>query len=129
MLIELSELHAKCFPHKPWSASDFADLKKSGCDIIASQNGFIVYRATADQAAIITIGVAPGARRGGIASALLGIIEKDLKSRGINEIFLEVAANNNPARALYEQAGFTQCGVRPKYYDDGADAILMKKNI
>ena len=128
MLDELAELHAKCFPHKPWGVADFADLQKSGCEIIASQNGFIVYRAVADEAEIITIGVAPDARRTGIAAALLGIIEGDLKKRGVKHIFLEVAADNAPARSLYQGNGYTEIGIRPKYYD-GVDAIMMKKDI
>ena len=128
MLNNLAILHAKCFPHKPWSAADFADLKKSGCEIIASQNGFVVYRQTLDEAEIITIGVAPDARRTGIAAAMLGIIEADLKKSGAKHIFLEVAADNAPARALYEQNGYVQIGVRSKYYD-GVDAITMRKDI
>ena len=128
MLDKLANLHKLCFPHKPWGADDFADLKKSGCEIIASQNGFIVYRATLDEAEIITIGVHPDARRTGIAAAMLGIAEADLKKQGIKHIFLEVAADNTTARALYEQNGFVQIGVRPKYYD-GTDAIMMRKNI
>ena len=128
MLNELETLHRACFPNKPWSASDFADLKKSGCDIIASQNGFIVWRVVADEAEIITIGVHPDARRGGIASAMLTLIENDAKQRGAQKIFLEVAENNHPARAMYERNGFVQIGVRPKYYD-GIDAILMEKKL
>ncbi len=128
LLGNLAELHAKCFPHKPWSADDFADLQKSGCEIIASQNGFIVYRATCDEAEIITIGVHPDARRTGIAAAMLGIVEGDLKKRGIKHIFLEVAADNAPARSLYTGNGYKQIGVRPKYYD-GVDAIMMRKDI
>lgn len=128
MLNELEKLHSVCFPNKPWSASDFADLKKSGCDIIASQNGFIVWRVVADEAEIITIGVHPDARRGGIASAMLTLIENDAKQRGAQKIFLEVAENNHPARAMYERNGFVQIGVRPKYYD-GIDAILMEKKL
>ena len=128
MLNELANLHQKCFPHKPWSADDFAELKKSGCEIISSQNGFIVYRATCDEAEIITVGVAPEARRTGIAAAMIGIMEADLKKRGVKHIFLEVAADNTPARALYEQTGFVQVGMRPKYYD-GVDAIIMRKDI
>lgn len=126
MLQQLENLHAQCFPNKPWTAADFADLKKSGCDIIASQNGFIVYRATLDEAEIITIGVAPGARRGGIAAAMLTIAEEDLKKRGIKKIFLEVAQDNAAARALYDRHEYKQIGRRPKYYD-GVDAILMEK--
>lgn len=128
MLQQLEKLHTLCFPARPWSADEFADLKKSGCDIIASQNGFIVYRSVLDEAEIITIGVAPDARRGGIAAAMLGIMEGDLKKRGVKKIFLEVAADNAGARALYERNGYVQSGLRPKYYD-GVDAILMEKHI
>ena len=128
MLNELANLHAKCFPHKPWSAADFADLKKSGCEIIASQNGFIVYRQTLDEAEIITVGVAPDARRTGIAAAMLGIVEGELKKSGVKSVFLEVAKDNQPARQLYSSNGYVEIGVRPKYYD-GVDAIMMKKDL
>lgn len=128
MLSELANLHAKCFPNKPWSATDFADLKKSGCEIIASQNGFIVWRAIADEAELITIGVAPDARRTGIAAAMLGIMESELKKAGVTNIFLEVAENNRPARQLYKTNNYIEIGVRPKYYD-GIDAIIMKKDL
>ena len=128
MLDNLANLHEKCFPHKPWSADDFADLKKSGCEIIASQNGFIVWRTVADEAEIISVGVAPDARRAGIAAAMLGIMENELKKNGIKNIFLEVAENNHPARQLYKNNGYNEIGVRPKYYD-GIDAIMMKKEL
>ena len=55
-------------------------------------------------------------------------MEADLKKSGVKHIFLEVAADNTPARALYEQNGFVQIGVRPRYYD-GVDAIMMRKDI
>ena len=126
MLNDLENLHKLCFPNKPWSATDFADLKKSGCDIIASQNGFIVWRVVANEAEIITVGVHPNARRTGIASAMLVLAENDAKKRGAKKIFLEVAENNTPARVMYKNNGYTQIGVRPKYYD-GIDAILMEK--
>lgn len=128
MYDELENLHKACFPNKPWSASDFADLKKSGCDIIASQNGFVVWRVVADEAEIITIGVHPDARKSGIASAMLAIIENDIKKRGGKKIFLEVAENNEPARKLYEANGYKKIGVRHKYYD-GIDAIMMDKDL
>lgn len=128
MLNELERLHALCFPHKPWSAADFADLKKSGCDIVASQNGFIVYRATLDEAELITIGVHPDARRGGIAATMIELMVRDLVARGVKKVFLEVAENNHPARALYERHGFTVAGRRPNYYD-GIDAILMARDL
>lgn len=128
MLQELEALHKECFPHKPWTANDFADLKKSGCDVIASKNGFIVWRVVADEAEIITIGVHPNARKTGIAAAMLGIAEVEIKKANANRIFLEVAENNIPARKLYEKYGFKSVGNRPKYYD-GVDAIIMEKQI
>ncbi len=128
MFDKLANLHKKCFPNHPWSADDFRDLKKSGCEIIMSENGFIVYRTVADEAEIITIGVNPEMRRNGIASAMIGIIEKTIKNQGVKKIFLEVSANNIPAQKLYENLGFLVVGNRPKYYD-GIDAILMSKNL
>ena len=128
MFQKLANLHKKCFPNRPWSADDFRDLKQSGCEIIMSDNGFIVYRIVIDEAEIITIGVNPEKRRQGIASAMIGIIEKNIKNQGVKKIFLEVAANNISAQKLYENAGFKRVGIRPKYYDD-ADAILMAKDL
>ena len=128
MFNELANLHKKCFPNKPWSADDFRDLKRSGCEIIMSENGFIVYRIAVDECEIITIGVNPEKRRLGIASAMIGIIEKTIKSQGVKKIFLEVSSNNIPAQKLYGNCGFKTVGLRPKYYD-GVDAILMSKDI
>ena len=128
MLDNIANLHAQCFPHRPWSADEFADLKKSGCDIIASQNGFIVWRVVGDDAEIITIGVAPNARRGGIATAMLTLAESDARAHNATRMILDVAADNAAARKLYETLGYSIDGRRPKYYD-GVDAILMSKNL
>ena len=125
---ELANLHKKCFPNKPWSADDFRDLQNSGCEIIMSQNGFIVYRCVADECEIITIGVNPKMRRQGIASAMIGIIEKNIKNQCVNKIFLEVSSINIAGIKLYENCGFKRIGLRPKYYGD-SDAILMSKEL
>ena len=128
MLDKLAELHKKCFPDKPWSASDFVDLKKSGCEIMPSENGFLVWRTVADEAEIITIGVAPLMRRNGIAEALILLMEQELKKSGVVNVFLEVSEVNTPAKKLYEKCGFKPTGNRPKYYD-GVDAIIMTKRL
>lgn len=138
MFQNIADLHRLCFPHKPWTADDFADLKKSGCEIIASENGFMVWRVITDEAEIITIGVNPDARKNGIAESMLVIAENEIKKSGAIKIFLEVADNNTAARKLYEKHGYVQIGVRPKYYpplsdtgvtSDGIDAILMEKKL
>ena len=131
MYSELTKLYAKCFPDKKrkWDEQDFADLKKSGCEIITSQNSFIVWRCIGDEAEIISIGVAPVARRTGTASALMQIIEQDVKQMGAKTIFLEVDEANIPAIGLYKKFNFENVGVRPHYYENGHNAIIMKKEI
>ena len=128
MFNRIAELHKLCFPHRPWGADEFRGLKQSGCEIVASENGFIVWRTVIDEAEIITIGVHPDARGSGIAIAMLDIMENEAKKSGAKKIFLEVSAENAPAISLYKKCGFVQNGMRPRYYD-GIDAILMAKEI
>ena len=128
MFTKLENLHRICFPARPWSAVEFADLKKSGCEIITSENAFIVWRAVLDEAEIITIGVRPDTRKTGIATAILTVAESEIKKSGAKKIFLEVADNNTAARRLYESNGYLQIGIRPKYYD-GTDANIMEKTL
>lgn len=128
MFNKVADLHKLCFPHKPWGANDFTELKKSGCEIVASDNGFIVWRTVLDTAEIITIGVHPDARGAGIAIAMLGIMENEVKKAGVKKILLDVSAENVAALGLYKKCGFIENGRRPKYYD-GVDAILMEKDI
>ncbi|MCL2331225.1 MAG: GNAT family N-acetyltransferase [Proteobacteria bacterium] len=142
MFEELSRLHNLCFPNKPWSADEFAALQKSGAEIIASERGFIVWRRAADpspdgaeagECEIITIGVHPEHRGIGIGDAMMALMEKEILKKmygsvpaARTKIFLEAAADNAAAIALYKKHGFRQIAVRPKYYD-GKDAIVMEK--
>ncbi len=128
MLESLVSLHSQCFPDKNWTADDFMDLKKSGCEIIASDNGFIVWRLVGIEAEIITLGTAPEFRKTGIGEALIGIAMAEIKKSGGQKIFLEVSIQNAPAINLYKKLGFESVGTRPKYYN-GVDAIIMEKTL
>ena len=127
-LDKLSALHTACFPEKSWTEKDFSELKKSGAEIIMSDNSFLVYRPAADEVEILTIGVLPDLRRTLIATALLNVMENEVKKSGARAIFLEVAADNDAALSLYEKNGYTRIGIRPEYYD-GTDAITMRKTL
>lgn len=43
------------------------------------------------------------------------------------EVWLEVHEGNQAARALYAQLGFAEVGRRPRYYSDGATALLLTR--
>jgi len=46
--------------------------------------------------------------------------------RGAETAWLEVRKRNAPAQRLYVRAGFSQVGLRRRYYDDtGEDAVIM----
>jgi ribosomal-protein-alanine N-acetyltransferase len=82
----------------------------------------------ADTAEIMTVGVVPSARRGGLGRAMLDTLLTEAARRGAREVFLEVRADNDPARALYRGAGFDEVGLRRGYYAGGTvDAITMRK--
>jgi ribosomal-protein-alanine N-acetyltransferase len=46
-----------------------------------------------------------------------------------SEVWLEVHEGNLGAVKLYRKLGFVQTGLRPKYYSDGASAILFNKRL
>ena len=48
---------------------------------------------------------------------------------GAKSMFLEVSLTNIAAQALYGRMGFTQVGRRRRYYPDGADALVMRRDI
>ena len=106
---QLAALHARCFPGhpRPWSAAEFADL-------------------LADEAELLTLAVAPEARRMGLARALLAEFAQVSSARGAHEAFLEVASDNAPAIALYTGNGWQGAGIRRDYYAPGIDAVVMR---
>jgi ribosomal-protein-alanine N-acetyltransferase len=44
-------------------------------------------------------------------------------------MFLEVSERNAAARALYAAAGFAEVGRRRRYYADGADALVLRRDL
>jgi len=126
-------LHETSFA-SPWSDDEFAKLlEQPGVAGLlwqeATPTGFILIRAVADEAEILTLAVAPPHRRQGIGALLLGEASEMLRAGGTRRLFLEVAADNPAARALYASYGFLVTGRRTGYYDRGpalrVDAILM----
>ena len=82
-------------------------------------------RKAADQAEILTFGVAPACRRSGLGRALLVEAMAELRASGVKRLYLEVDQGNEPALELYRALGGVPVGKRPGYYEHGADAAIF----
>ncbi|WP_114964644.1 GNAT family N-acetyltransferase [Alkalilacustris brevis] len=128
----LAQLHARCFADtRAWSAGEIAALlARPEVVAVTCPEGFALIRAAAGEAELLTLAVAPEARRRGVGRALLLQAVQAARVRGAQEMFLEVASDNHAALALYAAAGFMQVGRRPGYYRDchggGADALVLR---
>ncbi|WP_076069062.1 GNAT family N-acetyltransferase [Sphingomonas montana] len=77
--------------------------------------GFALSRVVIDEAELLLLAVRPADRRAGIGLALLEHVAHAARTRGARRLFLEVRSGN-PARGLYDAAGFRAVGTRQGYY-------------
>lgn len=130
---ELSDLHRRCFVvPRPYAPDEFSSLLATpSCFLCETDGGFAMGRAVAGEAELLTLAVDPDRRREGLGRDLLRRFEETAADHGAETAFLEVAAGNVAARALYAKAGWQETGRRKSYYrlKDGQfeDAIAMRK--
>jgi ribosomal-protein-alanine N-acetyltransferase len=134
----LALAHARSFDDG-WSGPDIANLMQAmgGFAVLAEDAagpiGFILGRAIGGEAEILTLVVAPDRRRGGIGLALVEALIEQARSRGAAAVYLEVAADNAAAQALYQRAGFERAGFRRGYYARGGarpvDALVLRRTL
>ncbi|MEV4168627.1 ribosomal protein S18-alanine N-acetyltransferase [Nonomuraea sp. NPDC049709] len=125
------------FPLDAWSEGmmrgELAEMPRSRHYVVALVDDEIVayagLAAAADQADVQTIAVLEKHQGTGIGSALLTALLAEASRRGAREIFLEVRADNPRAQAVYRHFGFEEIGTRRRYYDDGTDAIMMRRKL
>jgi ribosomal-protein-alanine N-acetyltransferase len=117
---------------RPWTEAEFADLlARPETHVSADANALALGRTVADEAELLTLATLPDARRRGHARRRLAAFEAEAVARGATVAFLEVAADNLPALALYLAAGYAEAGRRRGYYRrvqaPAADALVMRK--
>jgi len=91
--------------------------------------GFGLARVHAGEGEIMTLCVAPDRRRTGLGKALVAAIVDRARTMGAVEVFLEVAADNLAARALYRGFGFVEVAGRRGYYQRATgrvDALVLR---
>lgn len=65
-----------------------------------------------------------------LGKELLLSMLKMAKLKGAARVTLEVRVSNKPAVGLYHKMGFTDSGIRPKYYtDNNEDAYIMWREL
>jgi ribosomal-protein-alanine N-acetyltransferase len=134
----LAELHAASF-HRGWGESEFESMMRERNTLVhrlrLGRNiiGFAVSRMAADEAEILSIAIETAHRGRGLSRELLLTHLGHLAGRGIRTIFLEVEEHNEPARRLYEWAGFGVVGRRERYYRQASgeqlNALLMRRDL
>ncbi len=82
-----------------------------------------------DDGEVANVAVKEERRGQGIAKALMEKMHAVALEEGARRTLLEVRKSNAPAIALYRAFGYEIYGERAKYYPDGENAILMKKNL
>jgi ribosomal-protein-alanine N-acetyltransferase len=91
--------------------------------------GFIMSRLAADEAEILSVAIAPARRGRGLSRPLLDFHLGTLAGRAVRAAFLEVDEHNAPARRLYARAGFREVGRRQGYYESGATALVLRRDL
>lgn len=95
-----------------------------------TMGAFALAQVAADEAEILTLGVDPPWRRKGVGNRLVQGLKRGAARGGARALFLEVAASNVAAIALYAQNGFAETGRRKAYYARSSgpaeDAVVMR---
>ena len=130
----LSALHARAFTTpRPWSEDEFAGWLADPFAflLVEGDAGFLLGRAVAGEAELLTVAVAPEARGRGLGRRLVSRFLYQARLRGAEVAFLEVAEDNAPARAVYAGAGFAESGRRRGYYRTpegrAVDALVLRR--
>ena len=134
---EIAACHAPLFP-EPWDAASIERLLENpgSTSFVARYGnpqatlGFIIGQLAADEAEILTLGVAQPFQRNGIARRLIDALARAAKRAEAKSVFLDVADDNIPALVLYSRLGFKEAGRRKDYYQrpqgPAIDALVLR---
>jgi [ribosomal protein S18]-alanine N-acetyltransferase len=118
---ELVDIHHQGFD-PGWSTTTFEEfLAKDAVRLFCAFEGdrmlsFVLVSYISPQCEILTFATAQSERRKGAGRALFAYMFDAMRRDGAEEVFLEVATDNDAARGLYQSLGFTQVGLRKSYY-------------
>ena len=127
----IAALETVCFDGDAWSyplvVSELTGVHREALVAVSGSEvvGYAVTMAAGDVVELLRIAVHPAWRRRGTARSLLQAVLDRAAGSDAERMLLEVRVGNAAARAFYEAAGFTEIARRPRYYRDGADALVL----
>lgn len=123
----------ECSYPKPWAREHFLDELNSpyAFPFVALDNegavaGYICLTLLLDEGEIRNVAVRTDTRNSGVGRILVQKALDECRLRNATYVGLEVRVSNLPARTLYKKLGFRETGLRPRYYENGEDAVLME---
>lgn len=134
-LTELVALDERCF-HDFWSKKNWEGTMETdsyACYVLEEYGeglgGFILISFLADEGELLKVCVAPESRGKGFAGLLLDTAMDSWREAGVVTVFLEVRESNTAARALYQNKGFEEIGLRKNYYDQPKEhAVILHRH-
>ena len=111
-----------------WSEESIrASLARPGsCALLIDPSrGFVLGWRGDDEAEILTLAVQKEHRGQGLGRALVVAWLERLRAERVRRVSLEVRGSNAAALGLYTSLGFTVSRIRPRYYRDGEDALVL----
>lgn len=117
----------------PWSEKTFASNQGDRylnyrLDVDGTMAAFAITQVVLDEATLFNIAVDPAFQRRGLGRELLEHLIRELETRDVFTLWLEVRASNVAAIALYEGLGFNEATIRRNYYptaEGREDAIII----
>ncbi|MDO5504029.1 MAG: ribosomal protein S18-alanine N-acetyltransferase [Actinomycetia bacterium] len=130
----LVDLEAALFGEEAWSArtwwGELAARPRRDYVVVEREGEVLAYAGLdrgGEVADVMTIAVAPSAQGLGLGRELLALLRSRARESGARYLMLEVRADNEAARGLYETSGFEVLTVRHRYYQpDDVDALVMR---
>lgn len=119
---------------RPWTIGVFTSeiTNPERCYIVAKVGSTLVGYGgmlfQGDDGHVANVAVDPRWHRHKIGSRLLLTMARFAREQGYKNLTLEVRVSNVGAQAMYRRFGLAPAGIRPRYYENTEDAIVMWAN-
>ena len=137
MIQAVANIETMVQPQDAWGYQTIIELlEQDSIDLLVVYQidkvvGYCLYQVIFEQAEILRIGTHPDYQRQGIASQVFAKLNTELMNNKVENLILEVRADNFSAIALYEQQGLAVIHRRKGYYQmphrPAIDALIMQR--